>query len=327
MPQIAYTAHQFGRHWGALLSGKHSLTTSWEDLVWSAITVGKLGMAHLFAHGLHSIADIIARTHLVYANLRQNHLRYEKSSLYDAADPTEKGATSYFFGMMASKLFAARLLKVPWLFHLSSFQAQGGVITLLGKSCPDLLGLCPNGDWVVVEAKGRTNAFNPQALNKAKQQTRSLRKVNGAFPTLRVATQAYFAAGLEVVLEDPEKHDEDASDVGIDEELAMRLYYLLFNSLTVGSNDTRLIRDRVFSFRSIEEIGLTLGVDQRIHAALQGESLKAVAGELASEYGEEPQESVGFDAMKVFPDGLAIGLDRRWSQERMSLEPTMRRPT
>ena len=121
MPDIAYVATNFGRHWGPALSGSGSLTVSWQELVWAAITVGKPGVAYLLAHGWHSVSDIVVRAHTVYANLQQNLNEFEKSSLYEESDPSEKRATSYFVGMMMAKIVALRLLNTPRLFHLSMF--------------------------------------------------------------------------------------------------------------------------------------------------------------------------------------------------------------
>src|ERR1035437_2264534 len=193
MPIIPYRASSFGSHWGAALTGSHLLRVTWEELVWSAVTVGKPGTAYLLAHGWHSISDVIVRSHTVYANLRQASGYCEKSSLYDDLDPTEKAATSYFMGMMAAKIICARLLQTPWLFHLSMFHALGGITMLDGKSQPDLIGLNQRGDWIIAEAKGRTNGYSAAAMNAAKAQTRKLRQINGTLPTLRVAVQAHFS--------------------------------------------------------------------------------------------------------------------------------------
>src|SRR5687768_14692589 len=101
MPRIPYHAWNFSPRYGPALAGTHDLLVTWPELVWAAITVGKPGLAYLLSHGMHSVSDMIVRSHTVYANLRQTYSYFEKSALYDGLDPTEKGATSYFLGMMA----------------------------------------------------------------------------------------------------------------------------------------------------------------------------------------------------------------------------------
>lgn len=113
MPTITYVASSFGARWGAKLSGERQINVSWNEMVWAAITIGKPGITHLLTHGWHSISDIIVRSSTVDANLRELDGQFEKSTLYNEVDPTEKGATSYFMGMIAARLLGDRLLKTP----------------------------------------------------------------------------------------------------------------------------------------------------------------------------------------------------------------------
>ena len=321
MLSIPYTAQNFKPHMGPQLTGSHALTASWEELVWSAITVGKPGIAELFSHGWYSLSDAIVRSHMVYANLRQTPSRFEKSTLYDSLDPTEKGATSYFVGMMAAKLVAARLFDTPWLFHLSRFKKGGGKLALNGNSQPDLIGLNNTRDWIVIEAKGRTNGFSSDALSKAKDQTRKLRKINGQFPALCIGIQAYFSPSLEIMIDDPEEFDADAVDIIAEQRDLLQGYYSFAHSVTKGSNDIRTIHGRQFTFHKVEDIGLTIGLDRRIHLSFDQSNILSIVGELRRR--DEP--AVQQDgALTMFPDGLVIQLDDRWTKSRMSHQPGMR---
>lgn len=260
MPYIHYRAQNFPRHFGPLFIGKHSLQVRWEEMVWAAITMGKPGVAFLLAHGWHSVADMVVRSHTVYANLRHSSGFMEKSSLYDALDPTEKGATSYFMGMLAAKILGARLLGVPWLFHLSMLNSLSGYATLSSNSEPDLVGLTRNRDWVVAEAKGRTGGYSQSAMTKAKLQTRQLRRINGQFPSLRVAVQAFFNSKLEWAMEDPEEYDESARDLDVDIDTVFEHYY----SAAIGATeqaDAISLSDRKFFARQLTEIGVTVAMD------------------------------------------------------------------
>lgn len=323
MLTVPYRASHFDRKWGkALRTGKHYVQVTWEELVWSAITVGKPGVSHLLSHGWHSVSDWIVRSHTVYANLQESPRRVIKSDLYESLDPTEKGATSYFMGMMAAKIVGARLLDTPWLFHLSMLGGLGHTVSLLGKSQPDLIGLNRVGDWVVVEAKGRTNGFSNDAMIAAKEQTRQLAHVNGVLPVLRVAVQAFFSPGLTVAIRDPEDFREGAVDLQFDVEDALKRYYELAEAVTRNTSDIRKIRGREFSFRTLDDVGVSIGFERGTAEAL---------GEVAS-----PQEmakaleevSPGQDeaqSASVFADGIAIVLDERWSSDRMQRDPRARR--
>jgi hypothetical protein len=321
MPHILYRAKNFPRHLGPLFIGKHSLQVRWEEMVWAAITMGKPGVAFLLSHGWHSIADMVVRSHTVYANLRHSSGFMEKSSLYGALDPTEKGATSYFMGMLAAKILGARLLGVPWLFHLSMLDSLGGYATLASNSEPDLVGLTRHREWVVAEAKGRTGGYSASAMTKAKLQTRQLRRINGQLPSLRVAVQAFFNSKMEWAMEDPDEFDESARDVDVDVNTVFERYY----SAAIGATeqaDARSLAGRKFFARTLSEIGVTVAVDAEVRARV-GQREMAVDGiEVGSNSFSQVTEDGEF---VVFPDGTAISLDARWAPHRMMQDPTRRR--
>jgi hypothetical protein len=321
MPRVRYRAKNFPRYLGTQFAGKHVLHLSWEELVWAAITIGKPGVAFLLSHGWHSVADMVVRSHTVYANLRYSNGFIEKSSLYGALDPTEKGATSYFMGMLAAKVLGARLLGVPWLFHLSMLDSLGGYATLATSSEPDLIGLTRARQWVVAEAKGRTGAYSESAMTKAKTQTRQLRRINGHLPNLRVAVQAFFNSKMEWAIEDPDEFDEAARDIDVDVEAIFERYYSAAIGATDQGDPASLV-GRKFLSRTLPEIGVTVAVDAEVLARVSQREMATDGINAGLSTFGRPTEDGGFI---VCPDGLAISLDERWHPHRMMLEPTRRR--
>lgn len=321
MPKVQYTASSFGKHWGPKLSGKHNLDLTWNEILWAAMTMGKPGIAYLLSHGWHSVSDLIVRSHTVYANLREVSSRVYKSSLYSGLDPTEKSGVSYFLGMMGAKILGHRLLDTPWLFHVSMIDALGGSVDLKGKSEPDLVGLRKNRDWIVAEAKGRTWGHSKSAMNKAKLQTRQVRRVNGQFPALRAAIQASFNPRLQLAIHDPDEFDEDAGDMDFDLASAMDMYYSAPMAAIEGG-ELRDIGGREFYARELAEIGVTIALDSEVHKQLRERSMGD--GQLAAitpDLSQDIQDS-GFVS---FDDGLAVSVDHRWSEDRMTLDPIQRR--
>jgi hypothetical protein len=322
MPCIQYHATNFPPRYGAALAGAHHLTVTWAELVWAAITVGKPGLAHLLSHGMHSISDMIVRSHTVYANLHQTGFYFEKSELYKDLDPTEKGAVSYFLGMMAAKIICSRLLDTPFVFHLSMLKTLGGTMILHTRSQPDLIGLNRAGNWVVAEAKGRTNGYSPEAMTKAKLQTRQLRMINGTYPSLRVGIQAYFSPDLNFAVSDPDEYEDNAEDIEFDLRAAIHDYY----SYVLGSSQVarapRKILGREYQFRTIEETGVSIGIDTATLKRLEQDGdFKAPFVFESAQIGVMDDEQVTV----AFPDGLAVSLDQRWSESRMRRDPRARR--
>lgn len=284
------------------------------------MTMGKPGVAFLLAHGWHSISDLVVRSHTVYANLCENGRFIEKSTLYAGLDPTEKSGVSYFMGMLAAKVIGHRLLNVPWFFHLSMLNSLGGTATLKGNSEPDLIGLRSNREWIVAEAKGRTWGHSKSAMEAAKKQTRQLRKINGQYPSLRVAVQASFSTKLRWAIEDPDEFDDNARDLQFDVENVLGMYYSASLS-AIEQGEERAIGNRRFIVRELPEIGVTIGIDREAVVRLEERTMSQAPHSFveAAEFQLHQQEFV------IFPDGLAIALDDRWSESRMSLDPWSRR--
>lgn len=321
MPLIRYEASNFGSHWGSALTGGHDLQVPWPELVWGAVTLGKPGLAYLLTHGWHSISDVIVRSHTIYANLRQADNRFEKSSLYLEHDPTEKGAASYFMGMVATKILCARLLDTPWLLHLSMFQASGNTVLLRGRSQPDLVGVDRKGNWTVAEAKGRSNGFSAVAMEKAKRQTRQVRRINGAPPNVCVAVQAHFSPHLSFAIADPEEPDDDPFDLELNEDAAIRQYYSYPLQASRGASRREMIMNREFNLLDIDEVGVSIGLSTDIQQLLEGDA-PITFGSLRE---RAPLETLVREEGSVyFADGIAVRLNQQWSEERMTHDPFKR---
>lgn len=321
--RIPYTASNFPTTLPANLSGSHTLTTSWMDLVWSAITTGKPGASHLLTHRWHSLADSVVRSYTIYANLRQLGQYIGRSSLYESLDPTEKSATSYFLGMTMAKLFAAKRFETPWLFHVSQATAGGAMISFKrgSKSQPDLIGLNRTGDWIVVEAKGRTHGLDAAALAKAKLQTSMIRSINGVRPHLQVALQAFFDNHLSVYIDDPSDARSDGLDLDVDVDAALSRYYAVAMAMATDTAARETIHDQVYAIRFDDDSGITIGLESSILSNVTtGKFEQILANQAKLDTGVVELDSNA----AVYPDGLFVRLDARWSPELMALEPENR---
>ena len=86
--------------------GSGTLKTSWDALLWAAITIGRPSTYHVFRYGPPSFHEAIFRLSLIRMAVEQDwndHLR--RTNAFAALDPTEKGMVSYFLGMALCKLF------------------------------------------------------------------------------------------------------------------------------------------------------------------------------------------------------------------------------
>lgn len=327
MPFIPYQASKFPSTAGSLLHGKQKLNASWAEIVGSAMTVGKPDASYLLKHGWHSFSDLIVRAHTIWANLVDHGGLVHRSRLYEAQDPTEKGGTSYFVGMTSAKLMAARLLGVPWLFHFSMTGPLHIPIRKRGSLHPDMLGETAAGDWVVVEAKGRSNGFSQAALKKAKDQASVVGKINSRVPLYRIAVQSYFSPlGMRLVdppseegESDPPPRKGEPRNIAVDATAARRRYYGPIFNATRDSKSVRSVEGHEFICRSLGEIGVTVGIEASLKEGL------------ANQKEAQPQKvfggvrtGAGGGGYATFEDGTAVFLDERWGPNEMSKDPMQR---
>jgi len=223
--------------------------------------------------------------------------------------------------MTVAKLACSHLLGTPFLFHFSMTGPMGMHVRTRSGREPDLLGHRTDGSWIVVEAKGRTNGLDAAALGRAKQQTRAVRTIDGATPTMRIAAQTWFDPMMCLVLDDPESEDDDSVEVEVDVQAAYRRYYSFVYEATKDSNDVRVLRGQRYVFRTVPEAGIEIGISLEVRSLL--DQISSIPVAIARRFADV-QSAVGSDVASTYADGLAIALDKRWAPELMSREPTER---
>ncbi len=274
-----------------------SLETSWEEVIWALISVGKRNRAEIYRHGIYSSFDRISKLGLILSVLKQNENEYFiKTNIYKEMDATEKAMVSYNIGMLCSKLFSARLFDTPWLMHVSNIDDIR--VWKDTKSRPDLVGLNKKREWVVFEAKGRTHRFDKKAIQTAKEQTRQIKSINGSYPLLKIATESYFNDELKVVLQDPEEYDDDAVELKIDINNFLKKYYTHMRHI---EKDTKFL---------YENYGIHIELSDQLKEAIETDNYETLL-----ESGNE---------LKY--DGLIIKVNQDiWNKENLTLDPEHRK--
>ncbi|MCU1325279.1 MAG: hypothetical protein JWN34_649 [Bryobacterales bacterium] len=315
MPNITYGAAGFPPNLPNL-SGTHTLNFGWSELVWAAITVGRAGMRDVAKYGLFSAFEILYRGALIFANLREDQVGgLARSPAYNSLDPSEKGAISYFLGLVMAKLFASRCLDVPWLLHLDVYRERLAIEMRAGNSKPDLVGQCRNGDWVVIEAKGRTNKLDRPALDKAKLQSRMIRKISSKPPKYHVGMQSYFSSDLlRLAVDDPERTDDDLPlDLQLTPEMLRHDYYAPFR---------QALAERPIDMR-VSYVGISYVVRYEPSFDFYYGLTEALAKRPTREVAEDTQEMPATNTF-VGPDSVLVSLGESWSSDKMRKLPTDR---
>lgn len=356
MPIIPYKPENFGTYAGPLFRNPGELTVSWEELCWAAITVGRRNWPDVTAHGLYSCFEIQWRIAMLWANLIEKpNGKLEKSYAFNNLDPSEKGAISFFIGNTIAKLIAEKLFDVSWLLHLDVYKHQLNPDLRL-KRKPDFVGLDSSLSWIIIEAKGRTNSATSKLMDDAKYQTRCLRKINGDFPSLRIAVASYFASKrLSVWLRDPESATENAEDVELDPKNLLIEYYKPFIHLykKAINIEKQVVENLSFNVIDLEGLSAKLCMREKIYDVFMEDMVsekdlnKAVFKEKptflnvvqkARIQSAEKKDQV-FDSHlleiltkkdrlktinKAGKDGIAVLLGDAWTKERMVRQPNNR---
>lgn len=316
--QINYNSQNFDpEKYGEQFQDNNQLDFTVQELMWSAITVGRANFIDVLSNGIYSEYEILYRASIVFANIAQNGVTLVKSSAYENLDPSEKGAVSYFLGLTFTKLLSAKLLNIPWLLHIDVYREQftrNGQAFGFGssRSRPDLIGLDNLRRWIVIESKGRTNSMRGNVLEEAKNQTKKLRKIGTEDPELRVAVVTHFTNGQLIVdWSDPEGFNEDYFDIQTDTEEYLANYYkLIFNILSSKNNDTKEFNG--FITYTFDNINLTIGLDRKIFNAYKTLSLKTIVH--INIFKSEQFSSIEDQDFFVGIDGIVVGLGSNWRE-------------
>jgi hypothetical protein len=295
--RIDYRSHAFPASYNFRTG---TLTTSWNELLWAAITLGRPSTYHVFRFGQASFHEAIFRLSLVRMAIEQDRSGYlRRTDAFAALDPTEKGMVSYFLGMTLCKLFASRMLLTPWLLHLDVFRPVLNPVTL-GRSRPDLVGEDIGGNWHAFESKGRSSVPSSADKAKAKVQAQRLVSVSGRNCALHVGSFAFFRSDvIEFYWRDPEPVSDEPIDLP-EPETEWRYYFEPALSL---ASDT--VAEPIVAERELADVEVEIAPKVR---QLLLEGRWSQARRLAN------RQRSTFLAHGYQPNGIKVTAGASWSQ-------------
>ena len=295
--EIRYVSESFPH---TVANGTASLFTTWGDLHWAALTVGRPPHFHLFRHGIPSFHEAIFRLSLLRMSVEQDHLGHlRQTAAYAALDPTEKGMVSYFLGMTLCKLFADKLLQTSWLMHLDVFGAAYAA-AWTGKSRPDLFGDDLSGRWHAFESKGRSAPPSKEDKDKAVIQAQRLISIGPHKCDLHIGSFAYFRKGvLEFFWRDPDEKPKNPIRLPEPKD-EWRHHYQPALSLADEPDSPAFALERTLA-------DVTVKIHPRIMALLRQErwaEARAMAKKLGKRFSKE-----GYHR-----DGIKVSAGESWAQ-------------
>ena len=227
MANVTVTCRNFPAAYAAT-NGVRTRNVSRRAVLRAVVTVGAQRFLDVFSLGWRGLLHRFGMGLSAFSFLEQSSTGLCLSDRYGSLDGSEKGAATYWYGMAMAKIVADSELGVPWLQHVDPMIRSGALTIAPGsEERPDLVGKGKNGDWHVVEAKGRSNQVESGLLEKAKGQASCVVDVNGQPPaTTSACITSLFARPISVLLDDPPPDNEgDGEHWRIGEDDFFRQYY------------------------------------------------------------------------------------------------------
>jgi hypothetical protein len=209
MPRLPIQLSNFAGPFNGI-DGHYDLMPTWDDLVRAAVTVGYPSLASAtMPSTFHRSWAVLFRASIVLAYLdAPTGDRIVRSPDYERADSSEKSSISYYLGLFGAKLGAEAVLRTPWLWHYDAYHRLARGVGPISRR-PDLIGRTSAGEWIAVEAKGRTNSWTDKLRASAKFQAGTLSQVvhpGGASDPVaaNIASITYFNTdGWCLLMDDP----------------------------------------------------------------------------------------------------------------------------
>jgi hypothetical protein len=289
-------------------SGYVTFTT--DDLAHSLFATGRAPGDQL-AYSMSSVWEWIHRTSLIPAYIRRSgNGLVTRSQLALDLDRSEKVGLSYSLGQAMTGIFCEQLLSAPFLLHIDRYGTQYGLSFSPTRKRADLFGPDRNGDWMVAEAKGRSNAMEGDLRDTLEAQKRSVSQIAGSVPKVAVGCVASFPAPgrtLRIDAFDPTEDSIESVQLDVNLDLYFLAYYEPFiAAIDFGEPDGVLDREDMI-FSAIPPAGLRVGIlrsiADRIRAARRDNVLAGLAESIWSLLAGNALE---LTAGTTFPDGTAI---------------------
>lgn len=302
-----------------LLEEKGSLEFTTNDLAHALFTTGR-APGDRRSHGDASIWEFLHRTSIIPAYIRRTNSReLVRSSLAIGLDRSEKVNLSYSLGQAIAAIFSQHVVSIPFLMHIDRYGQRYGIKLGPAGKRPDLFGYGSNG-WVVVEAKGRSNAMESSLPDKIRAQKHSVLSIDGQPPGLKMGCVASFPGqfsnqAMHIDAFDPPVEEIESFPINVDIDHYMLAYYEPF----IAALDFRERRgaDEIFVSSSTYRVstqftqsGLRIGllrtIDERIRQALERNSPEGLGEEflgLLTRYRKDQPRA------PEFPDGTFVEAD------------------
>lgn len=197
--------------------------------------------------------------------------------------------------------------------HVDRYATRHRVFFGLGRKRPDLFGMTLPGDWIVAEAKGRSNGMESGLPSQLAAQKSMIKSINGQKPAVALGYVSSFPVPyfgvwdrLHVDVVDPPQ-EEVAVDIAVDLDLFWRAYYEPF--VLAASTGEAVVDPPGYVVSRFPGLGLRVGLRISIYELVVGsEPITAdlLGSALAESTADDGQDPIGR------PDGTLV--ETSWAE-------------
>lgn len=189
----------------ARVNGLHSRNINRVVVMRAIITLGAQRWTDVLSLGFRGLLFRWAIGLSLHSLLKQSTAGLCMADEYHSLDMSEKGITSYWYGMAFAKIVADTELGVRWLAHVDKMLQSGAMANTSGSNRRgDLIGLGANNDWHVIEAKGRSGSYPQTLISEAKHQSATVPLIhNQPVATTSACITSLATQPISVLLDDP----------------------------------------------------------------------------------------------------------------------------
>jgi hypothetical protein len=266
---VDYQAYDFTQR---VIQRIGSMRFSANDLAHALFTTGR-APGNQATYGKASFWEFVHRASLIPAYIRRNpNGRLVRSQLARDLDRSEKVGVSYALGQAATGIFCTQLLCIPFLMHIDRYGDRYNMAYAATRKRADLFGCAASREWVVAEAKGRSNSMEYLLREKLVEQKRSVVSIAGQPPALALGCVASFPPDTSVMRVDafdPEPEGLEHFSIDVDLDRYMLAYYEPFIAvIDVGEEGEESESRSPIRSTRIPALGIRVGllntIEQRV---------------------------------------------------------------
>lgn len=224
-------------------------------------------------------------------------------------DPSEKASVNNLLGNTVTKLLCERLLDAPRTWFLDLYRSRFSA-DLAGVKRPDFFTQTRGGQWLSLEAKGRSNRPSAASLSLAKAQANALRRINGVDVAAHVVCWT-MARGKSLCVRFHDPAPSGQGEITVEPQQLVRDYYAPVHEVMEASHEER--HPSGATLYQFDAGDFKIGLHPNVEAELRAGQQRIKKSEHV--FDAPDNTSTAVPTLKYGPDGVVVVPGESWPDE------------